>query len=251
MLRTKSGLPKHCSWNTDRQGKRRVRFRKASFTTYLTGTPWGEAFMRQYATACDGVKAQASNIGAGRTVAGTVNAIVALYLDCSDETTSPFKTLAAETQRTRRSILENFRKAHGDLPVYRTIGDKRIMLLTREHMQKIVNRKIATPFAQRNFLNTLRSMFQWAMKEGRIPDNPALGVTREKVKTTGYKTWSEADIERMESVYPIGTKARLAFSLILYSGLRRSDVVKIGPQHVHDGIITIEQAKTGGGEASQ
>ena len=59
MLRTKSGLPKHCSWNTDRHGTRRVRFRKAGFTTYLSGTPWSEDFMRQYAAAIDGVKAQA------------------------------------------------------------------------------------------------------------------------------------------------------------------------------------------------
>ena len=29
MLRTKSGLPKHCSWAPDRHGKRRVRFRKS------------------------------------------------------------------------------------------------------------------------------------------------------------------------------------------------------------------------------
>ena len=49
MLRTKSGLPKHCGWNADRIGTRRVRFRKAGFTTYLTGTPWSEDFMRQYA----------------------------------------------------------------------------------------------------------------------------------------------------------------------------------------------------------
>ena len=71
MLRTKSGLPKHCSWNVDRHGKRRVRFRKGGFSTYITGTPWSEDFMRQYAAALDGVKTQASNIGAGRTVAGT------------------------------------------------------------------------------------------------------------------------------------------------------------------------------------
>ena len=58
------------------------------------------------------------------------------------------------------------------------------MLLTREHVQRIVNEKAATPFAQRNFLNTLRAMFKWATKEGRIPDDPTLGVTREKVKTT-------------------------------------------------------------------
>ena len=58
MLRTKSGLPKHCCWNADRHGTRRVRFRKNRFTTYLTGTPWSEDFMRQYARALDSVKVQ-------------------------------------------------------------------------------------------------------------------------------------------------------------------------------------------------
>jgi hypothetical protein len=42
MLRTKSGLPKHCCWNTDQRGNRYVRFRKAGFTTNLTGIPWSE-----------------------------------------------------------------------------------------------------------------------------------------------------------------------------------------------------------------
>src|SRR5262249_13168574 len=130
MKRTKSGLPKHCCWDTDQHGKRRVRFRQAGFTTYLAGTPWSEDFMRKYAAALDGVKEKASNIGVGRTIAGSVDALVASYLDCSEISTSPFKTLAAETQRTRRNILENFRQAHGDLPVYRSIGDKRVMLLT-------------------------------------------------------------------------------------------------------------------------
>ena len=105
------------------------------------------------------------------------------------------------------------------------------MLLTREHMQRIVNEKITTPFAQRNFLNTLSVMFKWALKEGRVPDDPTLGVTREKAKTSGYKTWSEEDIERLEAAHAIGSKARLAFALILYTGLRRGDVVKIGRQH--------------------
>jgi integrase len=122
------------------------------------------------------------------------------------------------------------------------------MLLTREHMQRIVNEKASTPFAQRNFLNTLRVMFEWASKEGRIPENPTLGVTREKVKTTGYKTGTEADIERIEARHAIGTKERLAFALILYIGQRRGDVVKMGPHHIHNGVLTIDQRKTEGGE---
>ena len=250
MLRTRSGLPKYCSWNLDRDdGKRRIRFRKHGFSVYLTGIPWSEDFMRQYAAALEGVRTQATNVGAGRTVAGTVNALVAAYLD--PRSTSPFKTGAAETRRTRRNILENFRKAHGDKPLFRTDNNgRRTMLLTREHVQRMVNEKAERPFAQRNFLNTLRALFKWAAKEGRITDDPTLGVTREKVKTTGYKTWSEDHISRFEAAHPIGSKARLAFALLLYTGQRRSDVVKMGRQHVHNGVLTIDQGKTKGAEES-
>ena len=242
--RTKNGLPKHCGFNTDRHGKRRVRFRRRGVSVYLTGTPWSEDFMRQYAAALDGVTAQTHNIGAGRTVPGTVNALVAGYLE-----SELFKSGAAETRRTRRNILENFREAHGDKPVFRLAGNgERVMLLTRQTMQRIVNEKAATPSGQRNFLFTLRAMFQWAFKEGRVPDDPTLGVTREKIKTTGYKTWSEAQIARFEICHPIGSKARLAFALLLYTGQRRGDVVRMGPQDIHDGLLTIDQGKTEGGE---
>ena len=203
--------------------------------------------MRAYADALNGTKAQAGNIAAARTVAGTVNALVVAYLD--PQSSSPFKTGAAETQRTRRNILENFREAHGDKPLYRTDNrGHQTMLLTREHMQRIINEKASTPFAQRNFLNTLRAMFKWAVKEGRIPDDPTLGVTREKVKTTGYKTWSEDHIERFEARHAVGSKARLAFALLLYTGQRRSDVVKLGRQHIHNETLIIDQGKTEGGE---
>jgi integrase len=168
---------------------------------------------------------------------------VANYLD------SPlFKTGAAETRRTRRNILENFRNEHGGKPLFAGDRNGRRMLLTREHMQRIVNAKAATPFAQRNFLNTLRAMFKWASAEGRIPDNPTLGVTREKAKSTGYKTWTEDHIARFEATHPIGSKARLAFGLLLYTGQRRSDVVRMGRQHIHDNVLIIDQGKTEGGE---
>jgi hypothetical protein len=118
MLKTRNGLPKHCSWAGDRHGHKRVRFRRCGFSTYLTGTPWSEDFMRQWAAPKDGVKAQQTNIGTARSIAGTVGALVAAYLDCSEKSTSPFKTLAAGTQRMRRNILENFRTENDDKPLY-------------------------------------------------------------------------------------------------------------------------------------
>ena len=130
MLRTKSGLPKHCGWNLDREdGKRRVRFRKSGFSVYLTGIPWSPDFMAQYAAALQGVKAQATNIGANRTAAETVNAPVAAYLD--PLSTSPFKTGAAETQRTRHTGVlainqrktEGANEAHLEIPVHPKLRD--------------------------------------------------------------------------------------------------------------------------------
>ncbi len=79
MIRTRSGLPKHCSWNTDRHGVRRVRSRKDGFSTYLKGTPWSPVFMEKYALALDSVKEQASRVGAECTIPGSLNALIVKY----------------------------------------------------------------------------------------------------------------------------------------------------------------------------
>jgi len=83
-----------------------------------------------------------------------------------------------------------------------------------------------------------------------VPDNPTLGVEREKVKTAGYPTWSEVQIARFEERYPVGTKERLAFGLLLYTGQRRGDVIRTGPLHIHKGILTIDQGKMEGNETA-
>ena len=146
-------------------------------------------------------------------------------------------------------MLDRWRSEHGQLPLFRTDGaGRRHMLLTRQHVQVMVNRRGATPFGQRNFLNTLRALFKWAMQEGRIPDDPTIGVTRLKASTSGYRTWGDEEIARFERRFPIGTKERLAFGLLLFTGQRRSDVVRMGPHMVRVGDdgpeLVITQEKT-------
>ncbi len=232
----------------DRHGRLRHYFRRPGCKSVaLPGLPGSVEFMEAYRTALAGELPQVQ-LGAARTLPGTINELVVAYLDRTIGSTSPFKTLAAETKRTRRNILENFREAHGDKRVYRTDTSGRRMLLTREHVQRIINEKSSKPFAQRNLLNTLRAMFRWAASEGRVPDDPTLGVTRQQIKSTGYRTWSESDIEQYKRRHPLGTMARLALELLLATAARRGDVVKFGPQHVEDGSITFEQHKKDGDE---
>ncbi len=159
----------------DRHGKLRSYFRRPGCKPVpLPGLPGSTEFMATYQAALSNEPFPVQ-LGASSSVTGSVAALVAAYLDCSQGSTSPFKTLAAETQRTRRNILENFREAHGDKRVYRTDANaRRVMLLTREHTQRIINEKAGTPFGQRNLLNTLRALFRWAVAEGRVPDDPTL-----------------------------------------------------------------------------
>ena len=162
MLRTKSGLPKHCSWNVDRHGKRRVRFRWRGFSTYLAGTPWSEHFMRQYAAALDGVKVQATNVGAGRTIPGSFDALCVSYYRAPE-----FRGLKASTQKVRRNIIERFRAEHGRKPINR---------LGRAHIKDIIGAKADTPEAANNLLKVLRLLLAYALDQGMIDTNPAVGL---------------------------------------------------------------------------
>jgi integrase len=231
MLKTRSGLPKHCSWNIDRHGKRRVRFRLRGFSTYLTGTPWSEDFMRQHAAALDGTKAQLNNIGGGRTKPGSFDALCVSYYRSPE-----FRDLKASTQTMRRNIIERFRLAHGDKPV---------KLLTRKHIGDIIGAKASTPEAANNLLKVLRVILSYAVSIDMIESNPAAAVKKYRSRSEGFHVWSEDEIAQFERRHEIGSRPRLALALLLYTAQRRSDVIRMGRQHVQGDAIAVRQDKTG------
>lgn len=214
----------------DRHGKPRRYFRRPGFRLVrLTGPPGSQEFMEAYQSALEsGVPIE---IGVARSTPGTVSALIGAYLS-----SIAFKNLAPQTQRSRRGILERFRHEH---------GDKRVAMLQREHVQKMLNAKANTPSAARNFLNTLRVLMAFAVEAGIRVDDPTLGVKRPKIKTTGWRTWTEEDIAAFEAEHPVGTQARLAMALMLFTGQRRGDVVHMGRQHVRNDAIEVRQQKTG------
>jgi hypothetical protein len=208
MLRTKSGLPKGCCWNLDRDnGKRRVRFRdrKTGFSVYLTGTPWSEEFMRQYAAALEGSKLKATTIvGAERTVAGSVSALIVAYY-----ASTSFKSLKPSTQGVRRNVLERFRQQYGDLPVKG---------LTRAVLEKMMGDRSNTPMAANNLIKVIGYLFDHAVALKMIAANPARGVKRYRNKSEGHHTWTEAEIAQYLARHPIDTRPGLALALGIFTG---------------------------------
>jgi integrase len=61
----------------------------------------------------------------------------------------------------------------------------------------------------------------------------------------GFRSWSETEIAIFRARHPIGSRPRLAFELLLCTVQRRSDVIKMGPQHIRDGLLHLRQQKTG------
>jgi integrase len=236
MLRTKNGLPDYCSWNADRHGTRRVRFRKAGFSIYIAGTPWSESFMRAYAAALEGEKAQAVagiTIGATRTLPGSFDALCVAYYKSAE-----FLGLEESTQRARRNIIEKFRREDDN-------GRKPLNLLGRPQIKIILGDKANTPEAANSLLKTLRLMLNFAVDIGMISINPALGIKRYKTKGEGTHTWSESEVEQFRAKHPLGTKPRLALELLRGLGQRRGDTVRMGWQHIRAGEeIAVRQDKT-------
>jgi integrase len=83
-----------------------------------------------------------------------------------------------------------------------------------------------------------------AVEIGMIATNPAMGVKRYRSRGDGIHTWSEAEVAQFDARHPIGTKARLALELLLGTGQRRSDVVRMGWQYRKGDEIAVRQQKT-------
>jgi integrase len=151
---------------------------------------------------------------------------------------------SALSNATRRQS-ENIYRA-----VIKTAGDVPLRNITSETIKAGRERRAAAPHAANNFLKSMRRFFKWAADpEGGnlLTSNPTIGVKLLKGKNKdGFHTWTDEEILRFEQRWPIGPRERLALDLLLYTGLARGDVVRLGRQHVTNGVITLRMEKDRG-----
>jgi integrase len=81
----------------------------------------------------------------------------------------------------------------------------------------------------------------YAIATGIRADDPFAGLERYRLGT--HHTWTNAEIAQFERRWPVGTRERLAFALLLYTGQRGGDVVRIKRADIVDGQIRVSQDK--------
>lgn len=240
-MKRKRRLPPNVSSFVDRHGKERFRYRKSGQRTYYFRCP----------PETDGFKLELNALSAGqpapsvsRAAPGTIDDLITRFYGSAG-----WEGAGADTKRVRRGILEAFRAKH---------GAKRVAKVTFEHIEAILvaksrkqvdedtGRTFGGKEAARSLRKQLVRLFAYGVKLGMIDHNPAERADRVKVpKTGGFHTWTETEIEQYQRHWALGTKARLALEIILWTGQRRGDARLFGRKHLKGGQIRYRMAKTG------
>lgn len=213
----------------DRHGKLRHYYRRGRFPRIpLPGVPGSEEFMAAYAQAhgrTDEPKPQKRAVQPR-----SINALMIEYYRSED-----FRALKASTQRTYRLMLDRFRAKY---------GNRSAVSIEPIHLNAIFHAMSDTPGAVKNLRKRLMKAFSITVELGWRKDNPVKETKSRKRKTQGFIPWSEEEIAAFEAHWKAGSRERLALYLLLYTGVRRSDVVSMGKQHIKAGRISVRQEKT-------
>jgi integrase len=209
-------------WTDKKTGRQYLYFRRPGTKRIPLPLPIGsKAFWQAYQAALE----RKIEIGQElRSKPGTVSASIAAYY------VSPrnWEKLSAGTQRMRRAILENFRETYGQFPLRR---------LNENFIDAYLD--VLKPHAARNHLKALRGWLKHAKHD------VTRGIEPISAKSAKRSSWTPEQIAQFEAHHAIGTKARLAFAIPRFTGLGRSEVARIGPQHIRNGEIIIARQKTG------
>jgi integrase len=229
-------FPKYIKAYVDQNGKARYYFRRAGFKSVaLPGLPYSPEFMRAYE---DALADQPAAVGARRILQGSMHALAISYYSSLE-----YLGMKPSSQQVRRNIIERFCRetdANG-----RFNGDKQAATLQRDHIARFMAARAKQPESSNGLRKALRALMRHAVDIGLRADDPTRDVRAIRVKSDGYHSWTEGEIKQFEAHHPIGSRARLALALLLYTGQRRSDVVRMGRQHIRDGKISVQQVKTG------
>lgn len=203
----------------DRNGNVRLYYRRNGRKLRLRGPAGSPEFLIDYQLAMSGhVPKEQGQPKISTTKHGSIRELIQDYYE-----SAAFKTLAPRTRHVRRQILDRFCLNKGD-------GDKPFDVLLPKHLLHRRDAMADRPEAANGMIKALRQVYRFGVEYGYCDHNPALLVPMLSGSSDGVAPWTFEDVERFERWHPIGSTARLAMSLALYTGQRKGDLIRLGPE---------------------
>lgn len=237
-------LPKYVYRETDRHGKVRHYYRPpGALKTPIAGEPGTPEFAANLERAM-GAKPRSRVAPEPRKAGpmpGTLRWLCGEYYR-----SDAFLSLDQRTRYVRQQVVEHCLKEPTEPGGKLLFADFPLDRLSSKAIKVLRDRKLGLPEAANVRVKSFRQIFAWAIEAELSPMltvNHARDVAYKPRGGDGFHAWSLADVEKFEECHPIGTTARLAMALLLYTGQRRSDVVVLGRQHVRSGWLIFTQFK--------
>ena len=145
-----------------------------------------------------------------------------------------FANLSASSKTNYRRVIESFLVDH---------GHRLVRQMTREKVDKIIGRMSDKPGAGIVLLKRIRTLVRYAIQLNWRDTDPTLGAA--SYKSEEIHTWDEDEIETFEKEWPLGTRQRVGFDLLLYTGQRVSDAHDMAKPDARNKITIVSQQKTG------
>ncbi len=226
--------PKYVIVDYDRYGTARIYYRVPGVRKLrLRGPLFSEEFWSDYAAATTGkLKPREKSTKGELPAAGTFDRMCVEYYQSAD-----YRALSPDTRYRRRLTIEPIREKCAALPVRK---------MQPKHIRAMRDRRADKPHVANELIKVLRQLFQFGVEYGFVERNPAREVPTIKGKRGGYHTWSPDEIAQYCEYWPVGTQERLALDLMLFTGMRRGDAIRIGPQHLKGGRLIFAPEKTRG-----
>ena len=195
--------------------------------TRLPGAYGSAEFLGAYYAIIDGNAPPAS----AAAPQGTFSWASALYRKSQD-----WARLSLATRRQRENVLKG---------VEALVAGLSLTAFRRADIIAGRDKRADRPGAAKHFVQTLKGFFVWALDAGYVRVDPTQGVQVARPKTEGFAVWTEVDIVAFRARWPLGTRERVAFEVLLGTGLRRGDAVRVGRPHLRDGVLRFTTEKTG------
>lgn len=206
----------------DRAGKVRRYFRRGAVRKPLPGEVGSPEFMSAYQALLGERPPQTAKL------AGSLGLLITEFY-----ASRAFRNLKQSSRRTYRSALEPIAKAHGH----------RIANITHRQAAKLVSDIADKPAMANLTKRVLQALYKHATKNGWVDANPVIGV--ERYKTGTHHTWTEGELRTFEAKWPLGTRQRLAYELLLQTAQRVGDVARMTRGDIVGGELHVVQQKTG------
>ena len=156
------------------------------------------------------------------------------------QSSAKWASTSPATQKQRRCVLARLVKENGGYAVRDLDRD-----WVESLRDLVADGGRATAMANA-VVKVLRALFEWATPK-HMPVNIAQTVKLiERDEREGFHSWTEEELAQFEAFYPLGTRERLAYSVLLWTGQRRGDAIKFGKRSLLlNGRLAIRQGKTG------